>query len=610
MSTTTNFKRVALVAVAALGFGVLSAIPSTAAVSGVVTTVTNGATTLRSGSTTLVNADTGTGTGATIAITALVSAATDSVTVSFFNKNTNSTSGLAYLAMIETSTSVLSRVSNAGVATHANATRVSASAAFDSSTSGVTTFGMNSSSSGVGNIGAKFALFLDTKTATAGAGTYTYSVIVKTSTVNSSSVQTTEYATDVSIVVAASAAVTAAASTTPSAAFTNAYLGTTSPSSADATVTPKLATASSTAAAYVSVYLNNASNSDTTVAQDTITVSIAGPGLVYDGSSYGKSLSGFKTGLTTYSIVPDGAAGVSTITIKTSVTGQTFTKSLTFYAKASATNTLVATVYHPVLGVGDNASAVRVVAKDVDGNIYAGAVYIYASSATDALTAASETPFLCTYSSTGLRHDCNVTTTLPGTAKLKVINAATVGAATATSNEVTVTVRNTAAASVKLSFDKATYAPNERAQVRVLVVDAAGLPLAAQTYATLFTTGGITTTSGITGDTLTAVSVTTQAATSSTTQGAGSAYIGTNANHMTYYVFMPAAGGAVTLTATGGTSLPLAGQVAVTATATVTDSGAAALAAVTALATTVASLKTLITTLTNLVLKIQKKVKA
>jgi hypothetical protein len=50
--------------------------------------------------------------------------------------------------------------------------------------------------------------------------------------------------------------------------------------------------------------------------------------------------------------------------------------------------------------------------------------------------------------------------------------------------------------------------------------------------------------------------------------------------------------------------------VKVSASATVTDSGAAALAAVNALATTVASLRTLITTLTNLVLKIQKKVKA
>jgi len=613
MSTTTNFKRVALVAVAALGFGVLSAIPSSAAVSNVVITSTAGATTLRAGSTTLVNADTGTGTGATINISALLTTATDSLTVAFYNKSAGSDTGNARLVFIESSTSSASRVSEEGLSTHAAAEAVSAAANFDSATAANalgTQFSINSST-GTGNIGAKFALILDTATASAGAGTYTWTVVVTARSVTSGTLQVTETSADVSIVVAASTAAAAAVSTTPSAAFTNAYLGTTSPSSADATVTPKLATASTTPAAYVSVYLNNASNSDTTVAQDTITVSIAGPGLVYDGSSYGKSLSGFKTGLTTYSIVPDGAAGVSTITIKTSVTGQTFTKSMTFYAKAAATNTLVATVYHPVLKVGDNANAVRVVAKDVDGNIYAGAVYIYASTAADALIAGSNaTPVLCTYSTTGLRHDCDVSTTLTGTAKLKVINASTVATATATSNEVTVTARNTAAASVKLSFDKATYAPNERAQVRVLVVDAAGLPLAAQTYANLFTAGGISTTSGITGDTLTAVSVTTQAATSSTTQGAGSAYIGTNANHMTYYVFMPAAGGAVTLTATGGTSLPLAGQVAVTASATVTDSGAAALAAVTALATTVASLKTLITTLTNLVLKIQKKVKA
>jgi hypothetical protein len=75
---------------------------------------------------------------------------------------------------------------------------------------------------------------------------------------------------------------------------------------------------------------------------------------------------------------------------------------------------------------------------------------------------------------------------------------------------------------------------------------------------------------------------------------------------------MPSAGGTVTLTATGGTALAesLRTTGGITASATVTDSGAAALAAVNALATTVASLRTLITTLTNLVLKIQKKVKA
>ena len=42
MSTKTTFKRIALVAVAALGFGVLSVVTSQAAVSGLVVTATNG----------------------------------------------------------------------------------------------------------------------------------------------------------------------------------------------------------------------------------------------------------------------------------------------------------------------------------------------------------------------------------------------------------------------------------------------------------------------------------------------------------------------------------------------------------------------------------------
>jgi len=605
MSTTTNFKRIALVAVAALGFGVISAIPSSAAVSGVTTTVTNGATTLRSSSTTLVDADTGTATGATISVTALISAATDSVTVSFFNKNTLSTTGLAYLALVETTTSSISRVSNAALLTHAAATSVSGGALFDSSTSGVTTFGMNSSSSGVGNIGATFALILDTRTATGGVGTYTYSVIVKTSTVNSGSVQTTESATDVSIVVAAGTN----RALTPSAGFTGAFIAASATAVADATITPALSTASTTAAAYINVDIRN--SSDTRTAQDTVTISIAGAGLLYDGSSYGTSMVGYQTGLKSYSIVPDGRAGTATVTIALSRTGQSFTKSMTFYAAAAATNTLVATVRHPVLKIGTNTDAVQVAVKDAAGNAYSGTVTLFAVAAADALVAGSTTVSgTCTWTASVSAHRCSVDGVTPGTAKLKAYNASTVALSTASSNEVTVTVSNSTAATVKIAFNKATYAPNERAIITVTPVSSTGASLPAQTFATLFATGGITTTSSLTGDTLTAVSVITQAATSSTSQGLGSAYVGTTANAMTYYVFMPSAGGTVTLTATGGTSLPVAGQVAVTASATVTDNAAAALAAVTALATTVASLKTLITTLTNLVLKIQKKVKA
>ena len=68
------------------------------------------------------------------------------------------------------------------------------------------------------------------------------------------------------------------------------------------------------------------------------------------------------------------------------------------------------------------------------------------------------------------------------------------------------------------------------------------------------------------------------------------------------------------MTATGGASLPVAGQVAVSASTTVSDNAATALAAVTALASQVSAFITKInaqiTTLTDLVMKIQKKVKA
>ena len=77
---------------------------------------------------------------------------------------------------------------------------------------------------------------------------------------------------------------------------------------------------------------------------------------------------------------------------------------------------------------------------------------------------------------------------------------------------------------------------------------------------------------------------------------------------------MPTSGSDASVSATGGSSLPVAGQVKVTASATVSNDAAAALAAVTALASQVSAFITKvnaqITTLTDLVMKIQKKVKA
>ena len=161
-----------------------------------------------------------------------------------------------------------------------------------------------------------------------------------------------------------------------------------------------------------------------------------------------------------------------------------------------------------------------------------------------------------------------------------------------------------------MKWDKATYAPGERATILIQVLDADGksLPSGAKT-------GAIGTTSGISSATyaLTATSGSLAGGDITTAVNAASSAtspVVTNVPHYQVVVTMPNTGGSIKITAKGGSGLPAAGQVEVSATATITDNAAAALAAVTALATTVASLKTLITTLTNLVLKIQKKVKA
>ena len=601
MSTTTNFKRVALVAVAALGLGVLSTVPSSAAVSAVTTTVVNGATTLRASSDTLVDVDTGLASGASIIVSALITDATDSITVAFYNKNTAAATGNPRLVFIDTQTSNLSRVSKAGVATHSAATKVNGAVAatgFDSATATTAGyFGLNSSS-GTGLVGARFAIILDTATATAGAGTNTYTVVVTTRTVNGGQTQTNEYATDVSIVIAAGTAASLVPSATTSTFFAGPSTGT---KTAEAALTPCTSTASAVVCATFTLALKNAASGAT--AQDTVTATTTG-GNISDGTSTGKSIVKFQTGSGNWTIVPDGTAGPVTVTFKTTITGLTFTRTVNFYAAKAAT--ITASNFSPVLKVGDNTLAVAVTAKDASGNAWTGTAYIYASSAADALIASSgsATPVQCAAwnSTTGII--CPVTGTLAGTAKLKVIDAATVATANATSNEITVSVKPTTAASVKIAFDKATYAPGEKALVTVTPVAADGTNLPATTVTNALAAGGIKSSVqlGSSSASMESVTITTSAYSSATSNLVAGA--------MTYVVYMPTVGGAVTLTATGDTGLPLAGQVAITAKATVTDSGAAALAAVTALATTVASLKTLITTLTNLVLKIQKKVKA
>jgi len=601
MSTKTNFKRIALVAVAALGMGVLSSVPAKA------TLLVQPTLSVTAGTATAAKAD---------------STTTGALTVSF-----NSDNGAVDSVVLTSSnlTRPALATSPAGLNVFFGDT-VGSSAALTTPTGRVTASGTptstDTSSTGAANYVVTGKLVpergdsmtmsagnsviiqavtgqnimkllpqMDTTTGTQArfAGTYTWLIAAKPYTAGvAGTVVTTTY----TITIAA----LAADSTVASAGLSKAFLHSAASGTPTADITSSvLATASTTAIAWLYVnLLNTGSGQASESVTLTTTIGNFGPS---GGASVGKQIVvEYATGgAKYYPIFADGTAGTATITVKSA--SVTFaSRTLTFYA--SAPSTLVARALNTVPGVGTNASAVEVVAKDSNGNLWGGSLAIYS----DTVGTISDTGTACVNTNALVgAFTCPVTGVIAGTAKVK----AYASAQTVMSNEISLTISQATAATVKLSWDKASYAPGEKATLKVEVLDSTGKTVPNGTFANLFATGGISLSSaaGNGSDTVTNVSV--------ATTTAAQDYVGTaTTGAKLYTVYMPASGATVTASATGGTSLPAAGQVKVSASASVNDSGAAALAAVTALATTVASLKTLITTLTNLVLKIQKKVKA
>ena len=652
MSTKTTFKRIALVAVAALGLGVLSVAPSSAVATGTALSgVGNGTATFRSGISGVVDSDTTT--GAAFTVSSLVTSTSDTVTVTFYEKSrptgataTSDAGSRALLQVIDTTTansyvSATTLTTAAPVASNMGRRVVGSSNNTESVTAGNIYQVLSGGSVGVltrsnttGPIGATFALFLESNSAQT-TGSYVYTVVATTySNTGGSNYTVTTNQTDVTIVVSATAATALTTGKTPTATGATAWIGTATGPSADAVVT-SVSTASTTSVAFIKVSENN-TNGTAAVAEDSLTATLTGPGLICDGSVCGKSLTAIAltAGTKELTVRADGNAGVASIAISSTV--QSFpAKTVTFFAKAA--KTITAKVNNPVLVVGSNTQAISATAVDANGTAWTGQMYIVASAAADALVGGSATtPVKCSFDTTDLVHYCPVTTIAAGTAKFKLIDASTVALATATSNEVTVSVSANTAATVKIAFDKATYAPFEKAKITITPLDSTGNALGTQTAAALVTVAGITSDYAF-------------GAGSDTTTAAGGITTSALTGAKSYTVYMPAQG-TVTITATGGTALPASGQVAVTAKATVVNSSVdaatdaaneatdaanaatdAALAAadaadaataaaqdasdaVAALSASVeklvASLKAQLTSLTNLVIKIQKKVKA
>jgi len=633
MSTTTNFKRVALVAVAALGLGVLSSVPAQAAIgaSSIVLNTTAGTAGLLPG--TADNTDTATGALVSVQFLSSGSSSADSVTITIAAKskpNTTVAYPKALIYLVDTAAA-----STAVTAVRMD-TRVAAASAQTSDPQvteklgavKTTTVGFGVNDSGTAAMVAtptantyayaQFRLFLDTAT-TRASGSYVYTVIATPFEASGTATNASVKTIDVTVVVGAagstvSAAAYSYAAMTQGSTWAGAAASTTS---VDSAVSVAL-TASTTPRAVVRIGLRTSTN--TTTAQESVTVNMSiGSSGTTSGVAVGKNVTYAytdavkNTGYLEVFLYSDGTAGAATVAITAGAVVFP-TKSVTFTSTTSTK--IVATKVANTLGLGSNSNvvlgkatdaALNVVASDADG---ASGVFAYSSN----LLVVSDSGTACTYDTTYLIHKCSLTGIAAGTANITLKNIGTGATATVNSAEViTVTVNPNPAASFKMEFGKTSYAPGEKAYLYLYIFDAAGKPAASVAeISQLVNASGITTANAF-GNT--GAAATLPASAQNYTFTAKSALLGSSTPtaepSAVITTYMPASGGAVSVSATGGASLPAAAQATkITATTTVTDNAAAALAAVTALATTVASLKTLITTLTNLVLKIQKKVKA
>jgi hypothetical protein len=488
-----SFKKIALGLAAAMSFGVMSALPTSAAV--IQPTLT-----IDSATDSIVAGETAT---AVVTLSFISETAADTATVlSAIFAQPSGSSKSATLSLLETTTSVV--------------TIAAGSLSAD----------VNSTVGTPGFVTAKFTVSLVAPTV---AGTYEARIL------------TTRPATGPSV---AWTVTVKAADITPSAATTTSILnlGEVTTATVDDSVYAPKAT-SSDAAAVIVVTPKNAAGG---AATESILATVSGTGMI-----------GFGTNATTMTalgrsvVIPtgnyigvfaDGTAGVSTITLTTLTGAVLATEKVTFYGDIAS---IVATPVKSVISIGANTTTIKAVAYDSAGvtvgagtlNAFSSDVSVVSDSGTAATIVNGEAVFTLTGVKTG------------GVA-------VTVKSGTVSSAPVATRVEGTAA-TVKLSFDKAQYLPGEAATITVQVLDAAGLPVSGKTHANLFATGGIVSNYafGSSSDVLTATSVTTDTATVKA-----------------YKVFMPLVQNTIKITATGGSSLPVAGQVVVSAEAIVEDS--------------------------------------
>jgi trimeric autotransporter adhesin len=625
MSTKTTFKRVALVAVAALGLGVLSVAPSSAAAISVTVTPSATTSTIKTGETATIS----------LTVSGILGGAGESLTV--VGVRTKGASGTVNFNGTTDSTTTQLR---AGSSTGAGA--VLASGAY--SADGIALDTKTVSASGTPVRAVVQANFVAPST----KGTYEVTIY---SAAKDGSVGTTDIKPFVWTITVTADSTNADGSTT---SFIAAAPVTATPT-ADGVVTAS--DALTTPAASILVTQKNPTSS----ANEPLIVTVTGPGYVAAGTDTSTANGKLRTLTTTgasqnwINVYADGTPGASTITITGSVTGIVLaTEKLTFSDVLPVS--ISVTVKKAYVAAGANTTKVfAVTLKDSAGYAITGSAASVAGARTDTTTAGkavASAASACSWSATDAVYYCDATgasTLVFGpagyifTATGTDANASTVSAAA-----VTTTFADTVATKVTISAP-ATANVGDKITYTLTATEKNGYPIADNSYE-----GG--TANGSLGAFWNTTTVPTYS--SSVTAFNSGETITTVSGVATKSVYVPSIAGSITNVWTlGGKSTAQVGAIAlgiagttITTTTVVTNPGVdaatdaaneatdaanaatdAALAAadaadaataaaqdasdaVAALSASVeklvASLKAQLTSLTNLVIKIQKKVKA
>jgi trimeric autotransporter adhesin len=649
MSTTTSIKRIALVAVAAMGFGMLSVVPSNAAV--VANTLT-----IDSATDSITLGETAT---AVLTHSFVTTSIQDSVTITAIKTSANSaTAGTIQFRPTDSSTSAgitdrpeYSYVKAAGV-TGANVDATALWVASASSSGFPDSLTVSNDNANL-SVNSTFGVNLVNPTA---AGTY---VVTFYMTVSNAGAAGTVSTTSVTWTVTVAAADTTAVGSSTSvlrAGNGGSTWGDGTSATADSAVAVSRSSTRTTPDGIIKITQRNAAGTVLTggtvpaMFGESMTVSVSGgTAFVTTGTSATRPTSGTVATLANGSdqriyVWSNGTAGKATITTTTysglliGTETVTFTGPVTGLAVTKSYNTM--TAYGSIVRSGGRTSGnlVEITATDSGARPIDGLTLTCVSSDATVITGCTVTAaadgtgeYYLAFSSAS-----NSTSGQKATVTVRVVDPAVTTSVAYLTTTVDLTLGSTIATEA-ITFDQATYAPGEGMVITRTAKDASGNPVF----------------DGATGLALTSNKSLGGAAIGTCTYYAGTCTTSTmslGAVLVKYTTFAPAAPGAFTVSGVGG----LLGGVAISATSTVSDDAATAAAtaatdaaaeavdaanaatdaanaaaeaadaataaaqdaadAVAALSASVSemvnALKKQITSLTNLVIKIQKKVRA